>query len=190
MLVTHPYNKRLWRRLRSEVPGDPARYGMFQGTEEVEWAWAETLRAARIVGARIIVLQTPASFRPTQQNIDNLESFLEAHRRDVEVLVWEPRGDWWSEPGLLSRISKEHDLVVAGDYLRGRLPPACKYIAYTRLHGLGGGEVNYKYKYTQEDLKRLAAIVEELCSDTIYVLFNNIYSYSDALEFKRLISGG
>jgi len=190
MLVTHAYNKRLWRRLKGPVPGDPEKYGYFQDTEEVEWAWSETLKAAERVGARIIVLQTPASFRPTTENIGRLERFLEKHRGDVEVLAWEPRGEWWSKRELLASISDRFDLVIAGDFLRGRTPPACREIAYARLHGLGGGEVNYKYKYTSEDLKRLADIVRGLCSPTVYVLFNNVYSYVDAVEFKKLLSGG
>jgi len=188
MLVTHKYNKKLWRRLKAPVPGDPEKYGFFQETEEVEWAWKETLRAAEKVGARIVVLQTPASFGPTEENRERLEGFLRRHREDVEVLAWEPRGEWWERREILAEISDKYDLVIAGDFLRGRTPPSCRRIAYARLHGLGGKEVNYKYKYTPDDLERLAEIVRELCSPTVYVLFNNVYSYTDAVEFKKLLA--
>ncbi len=187
MLVTHKYNAKLWRRLKREVPGRRENYGFFQDTEEVWRAWNTTLEAARALEAPIIVLQTPASFTPTEENLANLRKFMSKAPRDGRHIVWEPRGSWWDKPGLLAEMSRELGVIIAGDYLRGRIP-VYHYdnIAYTRLHGLGGREVNYKYKYTQDDLKRLADIVKGLSGvRTTYVMFNNVYSYQDAVEFKK-----
>ncbi|MCE4624774.1 MAG: DUF72 domain-containing protein [Desulfurococcales archaeon] len=186
MLVTHNYNKMLWKRLKREVPGRVENYGSFQDTEEVWWAWEETLNAAEALKARIIVLQTPASFTPTRDNIKSVTNFLSKAPRRGHLLAWEPRGEWWDNRELLSKIANEYDVIIAGDFLRGRLPPAEADIAYGRLHGLGGKEVNYKYKYTDDDLRRLLEIVEGLTSKRVYVMFNNVYSYYDAVRFKQL----
>jgi len=66
-----------------------------------------------------------------------------------------------------------------------------KEITYFRLHGIGGEEVNYKYKYTDQDLQKLKSIVEKCLekSKVVYVLFNNIYMLQDAQRFKQVISG-
>ena len=189
MLVTHQYNSKLWRRLKSPVPGGKDDYGFFKDNEIVRWAWEETVRAAETVGAKIIVLQTPASFKPTGENLARLETFLGKYWPDGYMLAWEPRGEWWGQAGLLARLSREYGLIIAGDVLRGRVPPQGQELLYTRLHGLGGGEVNYRYKYSDEDLLRLKDIVEEGGWRESYVLFNNIYSYDDAVRFKQLISG-
>lgn len=189
MLITHPYNPRLWRRLKAEVPGDKSRYGGFQDTREIWWAWEQTRKAADALDAKVIVFQTPASFRYTKDNLERVRSFFSRIRGEY-VIAWEPRGDWWTS-GLedLAALAGE-GIIIVGDYLRGRLPPRPMEIAYTRLHGLGGKEVNYRYKYTDEDLERLWSIIEGLDSQIIYVLFNNIYSYDDAVRFKKLLSVG
>jgi len=190
MLVTHKYTKTLWRRIKRRLPGRRENYGFFQPTEEVEWAWSETVRAARAVGARIIVLQSPASFRPSDQNISNVESFFKRHVNEGFLLAWEPRGEWWEHPHILVRLSSTYGVVIVGDYLRGRVPEYFpEGVGYTRLHGLGGGEVNYRYKYTDEDLLKLKNIIFKINNNIQYVLFNNVYSYADAVRFKNLLQG-
>ncbi len=190
MLVTHRYSKMLWRRLKRRLPGRRENYGFFQPTEEVEWAWSETVRAAKAVRARIIVLQSPASFRPSDENFSNVESFFKRHSREGFLLAWEPRGEWWEHPEILARLSSTYGVVIVGDYLRGRIPEYFpEGIGYTRLHGLGSGEVNYKYKYTDNDLLKLMNIIYKLNNTTQYVLFNNVYSYTDAARFKSLLQG-
>ncbi len=188
MLITHPYNKLLWRRLKRSVLGTRENYGFFKDTREVEWAWRVTVEAAESVGSRIIVLQSPASFKPVPENISRLKGFLERHSNEGFQLVWEPRGEWWKRWDLLEEISREYSLVIAGDFLRNRIPPYHPGgLAYTRLHGLGGREVNYKYKYSDDDLEKLKNIILKLKTKKIYILFNNIYSFDDAVRFKTLL---
>jgi uncharacterized protein YecE (DUF72 family) len=186
MLVTHKYNQKLWRRLKKEVSFPKEHFGNMRVNEAVYWAWEETLQAAEILGARIIVLQSPASFSPTTENVSNVRSFFSECGSKRFMLAWEPRGTWWDNPELLSTLSRELNIIIAGDILRERRPPRDQRILYARLHGLGGREVNYRYKYSDEDLERLYSLVVELGKEENYILFNNIYSFDDAIRFKQL----
>ncbi len=59
--------------------------------------------------------------------------------------------------------------------------------AYFRLHGIGKGEVNYSYKYSNDDLGRLKELIDSIGESTVYVMFNNVHMLDDALRFKELI---
>ncbi|GAB6147852.1 DUF72 domain-containing protein [Stetteria hydrogenophila] len=188
MLVTHGYNKKLWRRLKWGVPGDVNRYKPFELNREVIQAMEATLEAAKALNARILVFQTPASFKPSRDNAAKIVRFMRELGLSGYTLVWEPRGEWWSRGELLVEVAREAGLVICGDVLRGRIPPVVEDLLYTRLHGLGGrGEVNYKYKYTRNDLERLRGILHELRPSRAYVLFNNVYAFEDAVAFKSMI---
>jgi uncharacterized protein YecE (DUF72 family) len=192
MLITHGYNRMLWRRLRRSLPYPPEAFRPFEASEAVLWALNVTLEAARALNARAIVFQSPASFKASEQNAARVEAFFkEAGISGFEV-YWEPRGSWWS-PGegarLLARVADRAGVNVAGDPLRGRLPPAGQETLYARLHGLGGrGEVNYRYKYTDADLERLLGIIKAY--PRAYVMFNNVYAFEDAVRFRALLGGG
>ena len=186
MLVTHKYNKKLWKRLKEEPPGDRSRYGFFQDTREVWWAWEKTLEAADALGAEVIVLQSPQSFRPTQVNLEALDRFLSKAERMGRIIAWEPRGEWWQKPDKLQEIADKHNILVVGDPLKERAPIGAP--AYVRLHGMGG-EVNYRYKYKQEELEALARWARARKDRGAYIMFNNIYAYEDAVRLKTLLSG-
>lgn len=191
MLVTHGYNPRLWRRLRRRLPYEPASFKPFEPSEPVLWALRETLNAAEALGARALVFQTPASFRASEDNAARVEGFFREAGISGYEIYWEPRGDWWTPQGLrlLERVASRAGVSIAGDPLRGRLPPRWQETLYARLHGLGGrGEVNYRYRYTDGDLERLKGIVEEW--ESAYVMFNNVYAFEDAVRFRALLLSG
>jgi uncharacterized protein YecE (DUF72 family) len=179
----------LWSRLKGPVPGDRGGYGGLRLTKENLWAWEETLKAVEILGAPIIVVQTPPSFGYSEANLDTVTKFFASIERRGRLIVWEPRGSWWGEVRALEFVAREAGVLVGGDLLRGRLPPEGQDVVYARLHGLGGDEVNYRYKYTDEDLRRLVDVLESLKPREAYILFNNVYSYDDALRFKTMIKG-
>ncbi|MGC8994630.1 MAG: DUF72 domain-containing protein, partial [Pyrobaculum sp.] len=79
-------------------------------------------------------------------------------------------------------------ILIVVDPLRREPLPADLY--YFRLHGLGEGEVNYRYKYTDDDLRRIVAVIRKLQGDAVYVMFNNIYMYDDAVALKQMLSRG
>ncbi|MCE4602118.1 MAG: DUF72 domain-containing protein [Desulfurococcales archaeon] len=185
MLVTHKYNKRLWRRLREEVPGDRSRYGFFQNTKEVWWAWEKTLEAAKALEAEVIVMQSPQGFRPTQENMKSLERFLEDADRQGRIIAWEPRGEWWLKVNTLQEIAEKYNILIVGDPLKERTPIGAP--AYVRLHGMGG-EINYQYSYKDEELEDLARWARsEARTRGSYIMFNNIHAYKDAVRLKALL---
>ncbi|MFN3268165.1 MAG: DUF72 domain-containing protein, partial [Zestosphaera sp.] len=68
-------------------------------------------------------------------------------------------------------------------------PPVTRTTSYYfRLHGIGPREVNYRYKYSAEDLRKLKNLLRSLEGVLeVYVMFNNVYMREDALKFKELL---
>jgi len=173
-LITHEPTSPTYRRLRQPVPREKrGRYGSFRPTAEVLEAWRVTREAARVLGARVIVFQCPASFTPVPEHLANLRAFFREIRRDAQglTLCWEPRGTWPAD--LLRSLCRELDLVHVVDPFKDS--PRAGRIRYFRLHGITG----YRYRYTDADLQRLLA----WCRGTTYVLFNNLSMAQDAARF-------
>ncbi|MEM3439850.1 MAG: DUF72 domain-containing protein [Candidatus Bathyarchaeia archaeon] len=190
MAITHPTDSPVWRRSKASPPGDPANYGFFKPTEENVRAWERTREVCEALGARICVLQTPPGFGASRESIENMEGFFSSIRRDGLRIAWEPRGEWKDRRGKVGEICERLGLIPVFDILRHE-PMAIGPIAYARLHGLGGREYNYGYKYTDDDLNRLLNKVSSLEGSGIsevYVLFNNIHMFDDALRFMKLLS--
>jgi uncharacterized protein YecE (DUF72 family) len=191
--VTHPRRSPTWKRIKRSLPGNPDNYGLLRPTEENMWAWKVTLEAAEALDARVIVLQTPPSFGYTVENMENMKRFLEKAlpMASGRIVGWEPRGTWYEHPDKIREIVCSLKIVHIVDPFR-RQPIVCEgqKILYFRLHGIGGREVNYRYKYTDEDLEKLAGMIEELLAEhpsvsEVYVMFNNIYMGQDAARFRE-----
>ena len=141
----------------------------------------------RILSAEILLIQTPASFRP-----DSLEAagrFFQKVDRDGLTLVWETRGPLWEEAETrkkLETILKKSDIPHVTDPFR-IMPVHASPVAYFRLHGLG--ERMYYYQYTNDELRQLAKFVRPFAAGDrrTYVLFNNISMFEDAKRFLRYI---
>ncbi|MEM3109328.1 MAG: DUF72 domain-containing protein [Candidatus Bathyarchaeia archaeon] len=187
--ITHPYGSPTWRKAKLRIP-NPERYGSLKPTRENIDAWGLIRRSCEALNADICVIQTPPSFTPSDENVENMRRFLSIIDRGPLKIAWEPRGEWSSRPELVTELCKGLKLIHVVDLLR-RSPLHYSPTAYIRLHGLGGREVNYAYKYEEEDLKLLASKLNELADkgmDECYILFNNRYMMEDALRFKGLLS--
>jgi uncharacterized protein YecE (DUF72 family) len=71
-------------------------------------------------------------------------------------------------------------------------PASSVCLVYCRLHGLGKREVNYAYRYTDDDLQQLArklSALEKIGCEEAYILFNNVNMFEDAKRFSKQISG-
>jgi uncharacterized protein YecE (DUF72 family) len=179
-LITHPHSSPTYRRLKLVIPeAKKKNYGFFKPTEEVFQAWEKTENIAQILKAKIIVFQCSASFQPTSKNKRNLEKFFNTIKRKDYVFVWEPRGKW--ERKEISAICKKPDLLPCVEPFNNEPFPG--KIGYFRLHGKTG----YRYKYTDTDLRELKAKAKGF--DLVYFMFNNVYMFEDALNYKRMIVG-
>lgn len=169
-VITHRSTSTTYRRLRSEVKREEC--GAFQLNDTTLGAWKTTRDCARLLRARAILFQCPASFRPTEENVANLRRFFGAIERLPEVhYLWEPRGAWPDE--LLIELCGELGLVHAVDpFLRASVTPG---LTYWRLHGIGS---HYR-PYSDEELGELA----RRAPDDAYVMFNNIPRVDDARRF-------
>ncbi len=153
-------------------------------TEESTKSWEETVNIARALDAKIILLQTPASFKPSRENTENLESFLrEATKSWKGKIAWEPRGNWLKEDNrrLLKSICKRFKLIHCVDPFRNESVTPGEI--YWRLHGLGKPRM-YNYKFSDEELKWLT---KKSKGKKGYIFFNNIWMGEDALRYLDLL---
>jgi uncharacterized protein YecE (DUF72 family) len=156
----------------------------FRGEAALQ-AFSESAAVARLLRAKVLLLQCPPSFSPTPENEAALREFLSAIDRDDFLLVWEPRGRWEGVPDKVAEICREYSLVHCTDPFK-TLPALPGEVAYLRLHGAPPGERMYRYTYTDEDLRVLARRLGKLSARVVYVLFNNDTMVQDALRFQKV----
>ncbi|HEX6084892.1 MAG TPA: DUF72 domain-containing protein, partial [Thermoanaerobaculia bacterium] len=95
-VITHRSTSTTYRRLRSDINRDEA--GAFRVNDTVLAAWQKTRECARILRAKAILFQCPASFKPTDENVENMRRFFgEIERMKGVDYLWEPRGAWPDE---------------------------------------------------------------------------------------------
>ncbi|OYT66028.1 hypothetical protein B6U74_01980 [Candidatus Bathyarchaeota archaeon ex4484_205] len=136
---------------------------------------------------RIVLLQTPASYKPSLPNIEKVGKILGIFIEKGIQPVYESRGeDWYKNeaPRLLRMKLKELDVPHVVDPLKYR-PVYVGEVGYFRLHGLG--KRMYRYDYSPEEHNEILRAIKNMNLKTAYILFNNIYMYSDALEFLDIL---
>ncbi|MFH1259208.1 MAG: DUF72 domain-containing protein [Elusimicrobiota bacterium] len=178
-LITHPANSFTYRRLREKIPDSKKKnYGFFRDTDEVFGAWERTKKIARILKASIILFQCPGSFKPTDENINNLTNFFQSIKCDNYLLAWEPRGAWPAD--LIKDLCKKINLIHCVDPFHHK--PLYGKLNYYRMHGSWQGEqIDYFYDYSLRELKHLL----EICDKKVnYCFFNNSEMLKNALRFS------
>jgi uncharacterized protein YecE (DUF72 family) len=185
--ITHPTDSPTWKKSKFKPREDHKdKYGYLKPTREVFEAWELTAEAAKTLKAKVVVLQMPPSFNASEENIRNAEDFFSAIETKDFVVGWELRGDWSQNPQNLRRVLEKFEHVVHVVDPFKALPVIERETTYFRLHGIGKGEVNYRYKYTDEDLEKLWNIVQRYAEkSTVYVMFNNVYMLQDAQTFME-----
>jgi uncharacterized protein YecE (DUF72 family) len=183
-LITHEASSPTYRRLREKLTGRERREaGAFRLNPVTVAAWWRTLQCAWALGSRVILFQSPASFKPTRENKANLRAFFRVvHRHappggadDRFTFVWEPRGEWRAEE--IQELCEELDLIHGVDPFQ--MKPVTRSPGYFRLHGRTG----YRYRYTPEDFNELRKMMRS--HRPAYVLFNNISMWDDARRFQK-----
>lgn len=174
--ITHPSDSPTFRKTRVFKPTE--RHGMLRPTLENFQLWEEFGKALEPLRPDLVVFQTPPTLRPGPYIYDFFSSIVGSLK-----IAWEPRGRTYDDLRLIERVVELGVLLVV-DPLRRQPPDLDMY--YFRLHGLGPGEVNYRYRYTEEDFKKLLSLIKSL-RETVYIMFNNIFMYEDAIIFKNIL---
>lgn len=188
-VITHPPSSPTWRKAGLKIaPEKAGNYGCLKPTSENIEAWGRVLEICKALNSRICIVQTPPSFNFSEENVENMLTFFSRIDRDGVLIGWEPRGTWNEKLNVVGEICRRLNLIHVVDPFR-RMPTYYDKTCYFRLHGIGGGEVNYRYKYRVEDLVTLKKIAEGLAyrGVEVYVMFNNIYMAADAREFMKLL---
>ncbi len=173
-LITHEAASPTYRRLKIPLSeAEKQQAGAFKPTPLVHRAWETTREIAAALKASLIVFQCPARFDPSPEHVANLRRFFREMERHQLVMAWEPRGDWPRET--VAALCQELDLLPVVD-------PFAVPLAYFRLHGRTG----YRYKYTEPDLAELARMVQG--REEVYVMFNNVSMWEDALAFAEYLA--
>ncbi|MDN5358735.1 MAG: hypothetical protein PWP76_578 [Candidatus Diapherotrites archaeon] len=146
--------------------------------ENVEEETEKILEVAKALRAPIILIQTPKSFKQTEENKRKVLGYLSTLPKTFRYAL-ELRGWTWND--------KFAEWIWVVDPFAEK--PVEQEEHYFRLHGKPPGERMYHYKYTDADLTRLKELVLSLNTDNVWVMFNNVWMYEDALRFKGMLDG-
>jgi len=151
-------------------------------------AFERMKQICKTLNSKILLFQTPASFRPDK--LADAEKFFREAKRENLILVWETRGPAWEKAETyreLEKVLKELDVTHVTDPFKA-MPAYTGEVAYFRLHGLG--EQMYYYQYDNAELKKLKELIAPYSkrSKDVYVLFNNLSMFEDALRFMDYLS--
>jgi uncharacterized protein YecE (DUF72 family) len=188
--ITHPTSSPTWRRFRGKLPDEQDKtnqYGSLKATDRVVSCWKTMIEICTKLASRTMLVQTPPNFSCSNSNISDMEKLLTTIERKHVVICWEPRGDWNKNPDKIKQVCSKLDLVHVVDIMR-REPLSDHEVNYIRLHGLNERELDYRYKYRDEELRSLQdrILSIEKKSRTVYVLFNNTNMAIDANRLREM----
>jgi uncharacterized protein YecE (DUF72 family) len=183
--MTHPSNSPTWRRMKTKLRGTLGNYGLLRPTRENLDLWNEFSRSVKPLDPVIIIFQTPPTMELSEESVRLIIDFFRTIGGEYRI-AWEPRGRTYEREDLVRKALAETNVLHVVDPLRRR-PLVQGSTVYLRLHGKGPRDVNYGYKYTEEDLRELLTIIEEMNADVVYTMFNNVHMLSDAMRFRELI---
>ncbi len=153
-------------------------------------AFKQMVEIANILRANVLLLQSPASYKPTKENVEKVRDFFkevdkQGLRENITV-IWEVRWhvDWPKD--IVQKLFSELEIEHCVDPLR----QDCFYsrrVVYYRLHGFG--KPMYNYKFSDKELGRIVekSTMSEKTGRDVYVLFNNATCYDDAIRFKKIL---
>lgn len=186
--ITHPTSSPTWRGVDGLTVEQREGFGYLRPNDAVRAAWEDTREIAHALDAEVVVIQTPPSFRATEEHESNVRELLGSVDRGDLAVAWEPRGDWADHPDRVEAICADLDLIHVVDVARpGVLPRSEHPFLYTRLHGLNDDPYDYDYDYSADELSALAGTLSSLAEAhaRVYCQFNNAAMYEDARELRK-----
>lgn len=101
------------------LEGSPHKFGSLQDSDEVRRAWEAVRPCYDALGAKRIVLRTPASLTPGAIGRKRLQAFVERRKEEGLDIVWEPEGLW--SPAEASALASSLGITVMGPaFVAGR----------------------------------------------------------------------
>ncbi|MCS7103550.1 MAG: DUF72 domain-containing protein [Candidatus Korarchaeum sp.] len=184
MLFTHNPSATIWRK--AGLPPD-ADYGSLRPTKKNLESWERFKEVIRELNSSIVIFQSPPSFKATDENTRNAREFFGSISGDV-VIGWEVRDESWFKSEGFRRILDEFRITHVVDPIYES--PVHGEFRYYRLHGSRkDSRIIYSYKYSEEELLRLADLVKRSAMERNYVLFNNAhFSLESAKSFKKTLA--
>jgi len=167
-VVTHRRSDPRYKAM-SNPPPEHAAVGHFERSRWTDEAWVETDKLAGALEAEAVLLQTPASFKASNEHATRLENFVAHAMRPRVSLAWEwAKGSWPDRKAfdLCERIGA----IPVIDPLTTSIPDA-EYV-YLRI-----GKPNGRKPIHDDDLKEVALQVRDR---TGWVVFSNPSGVGDA----------
>ena len=183
--ITHPSSSPTWKRANIDTEKIKEKVGFLKPTKEVLEFWKEQLKMAKILKARVLVIQLPKSFKDEKENWKNAKQFFSKIKRVNFLIGVELRG--WSEESRKKFCKKFEVIDVVDPFATKPQYLTKENVAYFRLHGSPPGKKMYSYKYTQNDLKKLKRLIEETGAKEVFVMFNNVFMKENALTFSKML---
>ena len=153
-----------------------------RAVHEVFDAFELMKQICRILGAEVLHLQTPASFEPNAETLQNLEQLLSSLNLGGLRLALEFRGmHGHGLPSEFSKVMQDHDLTHCVDLSRGEMPDYDSDILYTRLFGRGHHNV---YQPSDAELMEIDRKVSSSKSKKVTMSFHFVKMYKDAARLK------
>lgn len=133
--------------------------------------------AAERLGARAIVIPTPAELTPGARGRELLARYVEGLPRVANRhLVWSPRGAW--EPETKAAVCEELSLVGAFDPIHEPRMPGP--IVYATLQALG-----YQTSFSPATLEEVLETIHTLPFDEAYVSIDSPRSFQQAVQLQQ-----
>ncbi|WP_456370267.1 DUF72 domain-containing protein [Thermodesulfatator atlanticus] len=190
-IFTHPLRSPTWKRSEfklEDLKKEKDKIGCLKLNELTLTFLERTKELCTELGIDFVLFQLPSFCREEKEHFAN---FL-AKARDVlpTRIGLEIR---WQDQRLLEDLWQNIQIVpvfdpfLAND-LRKSFFPKLSFL-YLRLHGKKDktGKINYKHRYSDEELLKLKDWVFAAKAQKICLLFNNVYMRDDTLRFRKII---
>ena len=146
------------------------------------------IEIGRILKAKIMVIQTPSTLKPTTQTINNLMKIAEITNNNIQI-AWEPRGNQWKTTTgreLIRKAVEKADIIHCTDISREE-PVEVKDTIYTRLFGKGEHSI---YQFTRDEIINIVNKIIGLRANKAYVIAHTKKMYIDAARIKSYVEHG
>jgi len=153
-----------------------------QPVEESLEAFEKMKKICDILNAEILQFQTPLTFKPTQNSIDNLRTFLSSVDLGRLRIALEIRGKGDSKlPSELIKTMQDYSMIHCVDLSKGEMPAYESDTLYTRLFGKGRHNV---YQPTDAELAEIDRRALGAKTQKTAMSFHFVRMYKDAARMK------